>query len=343
MSDKNTASLALKILAAEDGAPPTEFRIFNAGKVRTTKGDFLFDEDAAQAVLKAHADYGNDMCIDYAHAMFSYSAPQDQVAAGWFDIELRDGALWAVNVEWTPKALQSLKDREWRYMSPTFSHSGDESERRIQQLLNVALTNVPATKKLKPLVASRDDETDNTRSESPGKEETQMKVLLGMLGLAEAATEADAIAALNKREDAVSKINALTGKSTLGESLAMCSAWKEQAGKAAALEAVIASEKKKAEDTAALSAIEKSFDGKLITPAQKDVASKVYADHGAAALSAFLSAFTTPVVSTEKLTPKSGETISLLTDEERVVMKKMKLTEEEFLASKRDLALPQEV
>jgi phage I-like protein len=336
MSDTNTASLAIKILASESGEPPTEFRIFNAGKVRTTKGDFLFDEEAAQSVLKAHADYGNDMCIDYAHAMFSYSAPQDQVAAGWFDIEVRDGALWAVNVEWTPKALQSLKDREWRYMSPTFAHSGDETNRRVAQLLNVALTNVPATKKLKPLVASRDEQNDNTRSESPGKEET-MKVLLGMLGLAEAATEADAIAALNKREDAIGKINALTGKSSLGESLALCSAWKEQAGKTAALEAQIASEQKKAEDTAALSAIEKSFGDKLITPAQKDVATKVYADHGAAALSAFLSAFTAPAVSGEKLTPKAADDSSVVTlsDTEKRIAHSLGITAEQALANKK--------
>jgi phage I-like protein len=56
-----------------------------------------------------------------------------------------------VDIEWTRKATERLKDREYRYFSPTFYHD----KGRITEYVNTALTNLPATKDQEPLVASR--------------------------------------------------------------------------------------------------------------------------------------------------------------------------------------------
>src|SRR5690606_21758833 len=72
-------------------------------------------------------------------------------AAGWFELEVRNGELWAVNVRWTPPAAEALRRKEWRFMSPAFS---TDDEGRITSLLNVALTNLPATRRLEPLMAA---------------------------------------------------------------------------------------------------------------------------------------------------------------------------------------------
>jgi hypothetical protein len=48
---------------------------------------------------------------------------ENQRAVGWFDIDVRDGELWAVNVEWTdvPCVAGSQPDPpEWRYHSPAY-------------------------------------------------------------------------------------------------------------------------------------------------------------------------------------------------------------------------------
>lgn len=143
----------LSIVLAGD-EPPSEFRIFTAGNVETSKGTFVFDDAAAKAVMSDYATQGNELMVDYDHASLaglSIDPAQSGKAAGWFNVELRSGELWAVNVRWTEPAAVALRRKEWRYMSPAFQT--DDSS-RITSLLNVALTNIPATRKLEPLMAA---------------------------------------------------------------------------------------------------------------------------------------------------------------------------------------------
>jgi phage I-like protein len=86
--------------------------------------------------------------IDYEHqSLKGGQAP----AAGWIkDLEVREDGLWA-KVEWTGQAEEYLKRREYRYFSPVLRL--DPESRRPQELMNVALTNIPAIQGLSPLVA----------------------------------------------------------------------------------------------------------------------------------------------------------------------------------------------
>jgi len=138
--------------------PPSEFRIFASGKVETTKGTFTFDEAAAKSVMADYKAHGIDLMIDYDHASLA-SASLDPAtagkAAGWFNLELRMGELWAVNVRWTEPAAEALRAKEWRFMSPAFQ----TEEGRVCSLLNVAITNLPATRQLTPLMAAKRETT----------------------------------------------------------------------------------------------------------------------------------------------------------------------------------------
>ncbi len=133
--------------------PPSEFCIFTAGTVDTSKGRFVFDADAAATVMAEYTAHGIDLMIDYDHASLAsltLDPAQTGKAAGWFNLELRAGSLWAVNVRWTPPAAAALSRKEWRFMSPAFS----TDDGHITALLNVAITNLPATRQLQPLVAA---------------------------------------------------------------------------------------------------------------------------------------------------------------------------------------------
>lgn len=133
--------------------PPAEFRLFPVGEVRTEKGTFYLEPDDAQACLEAQAAYGNDLSIDYGHGAFEEASGTPQPAAGWIGgLELRPDGLWAVGVSWTETAAGMLRRREQRYFSPAFET--DEAG-HIRKILNVALTLIPATHELTPLVASR--------------------------------------------------------------------------------------------------------------------------------------------------------------------------------------------
>jgi phage I-like protein len=191
------ASLSIELLAL-DGQAPTEFRIFAAGFIETTKGVFKFDDKAADSVMAAVADWGNDYCVDYGHSMLSFfniDPAESMKAAGWFTPQLRAGELWATNVQWTKKASDMLTAREARYISPAFNYDDDG---RITELVNAALTNIPATKKQTPLVASRDGGRTKTRKERKmGKKNKTSAFTLYKLGLPPDASEDDVMAALD--------------------------------------------------------------------------------------------------------------------------------------------------
>jgi phage I-like protein len=176
--DKGRLLLALDI---PDGTePPASFQLFGPGVTPTTKGDVLFDETSANSVMDALADHGkSELPVDYDHGMLSFvTTPDSGKAAGWFSPGVVDGALHALDVQWTPKADDALRNREFRYFSPAVEL--DAKTRRVTKLINVALTNLPATKGQSPLVASDNQNT------APGKgapEDTAMnEKLLRILG-----------------------------------------------------------------------------------------------------------------------------------------------------------------
>jgi phage I-like protein len=147
-----TAAARSVRLDAEGKEPPKEFRIFAFGEVETSKGTFLFDQAAAQLVLAAYADQGNELCCDYEHGMAEAAEAMPRPAACWFSLELRDDGLYATGCKWTPRAAKLLADGEYRYFSPWMEFDAETG--RILRLLNLALTNIPATKSMQPLVAA---------------------------------------------------------------------------------------------------------------------------------------------------------------------------------------------
>lgn len=140
---------------------PTEFRIFRAGANPSVKGTVVFDARAAELVMAAAAQWGNDYMIDLEHnsliPRLVDSDNSDHDARGWFRPEVRDGELWAAGVTWTADGAARLRDRRQRYMSPAFytRESDPDDVPRVTELINVALCAMPATDQLEALVASR--------------------------------------------------------------------------------------------------------------------------------------------------------------------------------------------
>ena len=129
---------------------PGWLRLLPLGQVNLVDGrpPFEVDPESLTALVRAFGARGTDLVIDYEHqSLKGGQAP----AAGWIkDLEAREDGLWA-QVEWTGKAGEYLKRREYRYFSPVLRI--DPESRRPQELMNMALTNVPAIQGLSPLVA----------------------------------------------------------------------------------------------------------------------------------------------------------------------------------------------
>lgn len=134
---------------------PAEFRIFKAGENATSHGSFLFDAEAAKSVMAAYEEHGIDVMIDLEHLSVEnpeVSANFDPDARGWCKLELRSGELWAVAVVWTADGAARLKEKRQRYISPVFAFNTES--RRVEELFNIAMTSMPATDNLEPLVAA---------------------------------------------------------------------------------------------------------------------------------------------------------------------------------------------
>ncbi|RJR48290.1 MAG: hypothetical protein C4567_00235 [Deltaproteobacteria bacterium] len=143
------------------------------------------DPESLAQMVTAFRSRGVDLVIDYEHqSLQGRRAP----AAGWIkDLEDRDDGLWA-RVDWTSQAQEYLRNREYRYFSPVLQL--DPETRKPLALMQVGLTNVPAIKRLPPLVAKWDPgakeaaaaprETLEDGSATRGEEVEKLKSFLGL-------------------------------------------------------------------------------------------------------------------------------------------------------------------
>jgi len=140
------------LFAAGETTPPTSFKLFSGGRNPTMKGDIVVDAAGNASVMERFNKHGADLPIDVGHGMLVGLLPEMHHAYGWFRPEVRGEDLWASSVEWTDRGRKALLAREFRYFSPAILM---DDQRRLVGLVNVALTNLPATEKQAPLVAAQ--------------------------------------------------------------------------------------------------------------------------------------------------------------------------------------------
>jgi hypothetical protein len=203
-------------VAVEGGAPPTEFRIFKAGENASTKGAFIFDEQAAAAVMAAYSAHGVEKPIDLEHLSLDPDGVNyDPDARGWCKLALRDGELWAVDVRWNTDGARRLGEKLQRYISPAFDVDADG---RIVSVLNIAITALPATHQTPALVAASarialaaGDAMDPEKQtadilKAMGLDPQIVKKVAKVMGLDEGADFATVEAALSKFKDKMAKV-----------------------------------------------------------------------------------------------------------------------------------------
>lgn len=143
-------------------AVPTRILIVPWGEVRSTAGTFVVDAEVALATIAAFRAHGTDLPVDYEHQTLGgpYSSPTGLApAAGWVKALTAlsperaergtQAGIWA-EVEWTADALERLRGRQYRYVSPVALVRRED--RRIVGLHSLALTNKPAIVGARPLV-----------------------------------------------------------------------------------------------------------------------------------------------------------------------------------------------
>jgi len=253
-----------------NGKVPTEIQMTPFGVLDTPKyGKIIVDDESVTAIMAFRARNKNDDVIDYEHQSFS-EPPVASPAAGWIKRYINKGkdGIWAV-VEWTEKAKQMIRNKEYRYFSPVFLTR--KSDRKVLALLGGGLTNMPNIDGMVPLT--------NKFAIQSHKEEPKMKKLLAALGLSETATEDEGIIALNKlRADgsvivanrAVLAVLEVKDEATLSEVTGTIMAMKQSHKQVGELTATVTELRGKIAERDANDAITLALNTGKITPAQKD-------------------------------------------------------------------------
>jgi len=180
------------------------------------------DADIASKLLARMAAKPNKILIDYEHqTLHKETNGQPAPAAGWFigsALEYRPGAgVFAIDPQWSPRARGYIADDEYKYISPVISY--DTATGAVLDIRMVALSNFVGIAGMSEvaLTALCGDTNDFSTEEVPH----MLKKLLAAIGLAETASEAEAlgaIAALTAKADSVAslqeKVTALTAQGT---------------------------------------------------------------------------------------------------------------------------------
>ncbi|MBI5189094.1 MAG: hypothetical protein HZA22_00270 [Nitrospirae bacterium] len=149
LSEKLCFTLDQELGGTEGSEPPDTVQVLPAGEVNPRgKTSFLVDEESRRMILDAYEKGATDLVVDYEHQSLSGS---EAPAAGWIKaIEDRgESGVWAI-VQWTERAREYLRSREYRYLSPVVLIR--KRDGRAVELLGAALTNLPAIDGMVPVV-----------------------------------------------------------------------------------------------------------------------------------------------------------------------------------------------
>lgn len=179
----------------------------------------VIDDASLDAMLK---NFAPKVLIDQEH--FSHMPDKSSEAMGWIsELQKRDDGLWG-KVEWTDIGDAAVKNRRYRFLSPTWrklqSLGGDKV--RPLHLLDVGLTNQPNIRGMVPLSNREGSEefrrTDPADSNNKNQTKAPMKQIAALLGLAAEASEDSILTAVtalkNRATDAETKLTTATTEAT---------------------------------------------------------------------------------------------------------------------------------
>lgn len=184
-------------------AVPEKIKILPWGNVKSRKGTFRVDKESYDCILKYYNERGVDIVIDYEHqTLGGEQAP----AAGWIkelSCKVNDG-IYAV-VEWTEKAKEYLKNKEYRYLSPVILKRKEDG--KAVQLHSIGLTNTPAIDEMTAIVNKLSKEGTKKYENNDSDKEEGVKEIAQMLGLPDDSTTEQVVEAIQ-----ILNANAMNGK-----------------------------------------------------------------------------------------------------------------------------------
>jgi phage I-like protein len=138
------------------------------------------------------------LLVDFDH--FSDNSDKSSEAAGWItELQNRDDGLWA-RIDWSDTGSAAVKGRRFRFLSPVWNREDceDLGQGRIRPLRldEVAVTNKPNIKGLRPLINRQTAPADNGAPETEKENDRMRNKLIPILALAADAGDDAVLAAV---------------------------------------------------------------------------------------------------------------------------------------------------
>jgi len=133
-----------------------QVRLSPWGKVESTNGDFIVDDQGVREVLRTFAEHGASLPIDVEHETLPERQPAtgSRGAIGWIEkVFAETGKGLFALVRWSGAGKALIRSDAFRYLSPVFLIRKDD--RRVVGLHSAAITNKPALFKVERLAASQ--------------------------------------------------------------------------------------------------------------------------------------------------------------------------------------------
>ena len=167
----------------------------------------VFDEDRVKKIVEQFREAAKTkdwpgILVDREHFSCDYAKPSDAMAWAKDIRQDADGSIWT-RWEFTEPGRRLWDGKVLVSRSPLFTCVRAGRDYRPVALKSIAMTNTPHVTELSTLAAARAAEA---KTETQG--EIQMQKILEALGLAEGATEEDALAAIQGLKDRASAAEA---------------------------------------------------------------------------------------------------------------------------------------
>ena len=237
----------------ESGAPLKRVKLSPANTIASKNGTFIVDAESWKAIEREFSAHGTSLEIDLEHeSLRSDLTPKDRLGAvGWIESLSFDEAngLFA-NVRWNEEGRTRIQGDRFRYISPVFIVS--KADRRVLRVKSAGLVNEPAIpnqerlaakegfgplvsgnketdmelqKELQKCLGAADTDTAEVlvnkvgelakRAKTADVSAGTVKAVCKALGVAETASEAEIVVAINTAKQSKDAATAMQGELTL--------------------------------------------------------------------------------------------------------------------------------
>jgi phage I-like protein len=293
----------------DDDGLPSKIQILPGGKKIKARDGRVFSNPNPKAIVEAFNKDPVNLPIDVDHTTEFSGGP----AHGWIDeLQLgRGGSIWGIP-QWNASGADLVKSRAYRYVSPAIFH--DENG-EVNRFSSIALVNRPAL--TMPALSSHQSEDSEKMSEK----------ILAALGLANDATEDQALAAIDTIKNATPALDQYVPRSDYEKACA--------AAESAANE--LAEHRATEQEAAIIAAVDQATKDGKITPAQRDQAIELCRNAGLDAFASFVNA-APQIVEPTNLSEQRPQDINTgthgLTPEELFVCEKLQHDPSDFAKEK---------